>query len=101
MKNSGSFSARQGFFVASLVVSFVAEFCRPFDEAYDEAYDEVWEVVMRHATSLGGISLTPACQDVPHSAHFSGSAHSWPTSRKPRGPRLPYSNGSCVASIQC
>ena len=43
MKDKGSFSSRQGFFVASLVVSFVAEFGR----SLDKAYDEVWEAKIR------------------------------------------------------
>ena len=40
MKIKGSFSLRQGDFVASLVVSFVAEFGR----SLDNTYDEVWEL---------------------------------------------------------
>ena len=55
MKDRGSFSAPQGFFVAvplSGIVSFVAEFGRSLDEAYDEAYDEVWEVEIRFFHNL-------------------------------------------------
>ena len=51
MKDRGSFSAPQGFFVAvplSGIVSFVAEFGR----SLDEAYDEVWEVVVRFFHNL-------------------------------------------------